>query len=256
MTPPQTDQSEKSVVILGSTSAVARAIAHQFAQAGYDLVLGDFDQRESSRNAADIRIRYNCACYPIAFDACDFGSHEMFIEDCERKLGALPTGVVLCFGYMAEQKDAQADFNKARRTIDTNFSGAVSILEGFAARFETRGSGFIAGLSSVAGDRGRKANYIYGAAKAGFTTYLQGLRNRLHDSGIQVTTIKPGFMDTKMTYGMKLPKPLTATPEQAGKAIYTAIAKKKDEAYVLFMWRYIMLIIKNIPEWQFKKMSV
>jgi len=246
----------KSVVILGGASTVARAIAGQFAAQGYSLVLGDFDHRENGRVAADLHVRYGVPCYPLAFDACDYGSHEKFVEDCQRDLGALPDGVVLCFGYMAEQADAQADFNKARRTIDTNLTGAVSILEQFAALFEERGSGFIAGLSSVAGDRGRQANYIYGAAKAGFTVYLQGLRNRLHKRGVQVTTIKPGFMDTKMTYGMNLPKPLTATPEQAGRAIYHAITKKKDEAYVLFLWRYIMLIIKSIPEWQFKKMNI
>lgn len=251
-----TQSPPKSVVILGSTSTVGRALAQRFAADGYDLILGDADQIESNHIAADIRVRYERSCQSLPFDACDFDRHDAFVAACERELGGLPGGVVLCFGYMADQQEAQSDFEKARRTIDTNVNGAISILERFAAPFEARGSGFIVGLSSVAGDRGRKANYIYGASKAAFTAYLQGLRNRLHDSGVQVTTIKPGFMDTKMTYGMDLPRPLTATPEQAAAAIYTAITKKKDEAYVLFMWRYIMLIIKSIPEWQFKKMSV
>ena len=99
-------------------------------------------------------------------------------------------------------------------------------------------------------------NYIYGASKAGLSAYLQGLRNRLHVSGVQVTTIKPGFMDTPMTYGMGLPQILVADPASAGHAIVRAILKKKNVAYVPVFWRYILAIIKSIPEWQFKKMSI
>ena len=247
---------KQGVVILGSASTAARYIAHEFARAGHNLVLADFDHRENEIIAADVRVRFGVECYAFNFDATAYDTHDKFLEDCERELDGLPQGVVLCFGYMAEQEDAQADFAKAHRMIETNYTGAVSILERFATRFAERGSGFIAALSSVAGDRGRQANYLYGSTKAGLSVYLQGLRNRLHASGVQVTTIKPGFMDTKMTYGMPLPGPLVASPEQAAQAIYKAIAKGKDEAYVLFFWRYIMMIIKNIPEWQFKKMNI
>ncbi len=246
----------KSVVILGGASTVARAIAHEFGRAGYHLVLADFDQAENERIAADVRVRCNVPCTAIPFDALAYDTHEAVFDSCTQTLGAQPDGVVLCFGFMAEQKDCEANFALAQRTIDTNFTGAVSILEVFARAFEARKSGFIAALSSVAGDRGRQSNYIYGAAKGGLTTYLQGLRNRLHSANVQVTTIKPGFMDTKMTYGMDLPGPLTASPEQAARAIFKAIEKRKNDAYVLFMWRYIMLIIKSIPEFQFKKMDI
>jgi hypothetical protein len=157
---------------------------------------------------------------------------------------------------MPVQAEAQADFDKARRAIDTNFTGAVSILERFAAVFETRQSGFIVALSSVAGDRGRQSNYIYGASKGGLTVYLEGLRNRLYKAKVQVLTVKPGFMDTKMTYGMPLPGPLVATPEQAARDIFRALRKGKDTVHVRFFWRYIMLIIRHIPEWQFKKMNI
>ena len=157
---------------------------------------------------------------------------------------------------MAEQTAAQQDVEIMLRTLNTNLTGAIAILERFAVLFEERKAGFIAALSSVAGDRGRKMNYIYGASKAGLSAYLQGLRNRLHGSNIQVTTIKPGFMDTPMTYGMDLPQLLVASPETAGNAIVRAILKKKDIAYIPFFWKYIMWIIRSIPEWQFKKMSV
>lgn len=246
----------KSVVILGGASTVARAIAHEFAREGYALVLADYDREENERIAADVRVRFETECTALPFDATDYDSHGAFVAQCTETLGALAEGVVLCFGFMAEQQDAQADVKIARRTIDTNFTGAVSILERFAAAFEKRQSGFIAALSSVAGDRGRQSNYIYGASKGGLSVYLQGLRNRLHPAGVSVTTIKPGFMDTKMTYGLDLPGPLTASPEQAARAIYKAIQKRRDEAYILFMWRYIMMIIRNIPEWQFKKMKL
>lgn len=249
-------EAPKTVVVLGAGSTVARHIAACFARDGYTLLLADFDTEECGHVAADLRTRYAVQCECLPFDATDYDSHPGFVEACTEKLGGAPGGVVLCFGFMAEQKDAEADFALARRTLDTNFTGAVSILERFAPLLEARKSGFIAGLSSVAGDRGRKTNYIYGASKGGFSVYLQGLRNRLHEAGVSVTTVKPGFMDTKMTYGMDLPTPLTAAPETAARAIHRAILKRKDTAYIMPVWRYIMLIIKSIPEWQFKKMEI
>ncbi len=246
----------KSVVILGALSGVARYIADGFARAGYTVILAGRDKTELGILAQDLRVRHEIECHSIDFDALDFDRHADFLQDCKEVLGDLPGGVVLCFGYMAEQEAAQKDMEVMRRTLDTNFTSAIAILEQFAAAFEQRRSGFIAALSSVAGDRGRKMNYIYGASKAGLSTYLQGLRNRLYASNVQVTTIKPGFMDTQMTYGMNLPKPLVSAPDTAGCAIVKAIMKKKNIAYVPFYWRYILMIIKSIPEWQFKKMSI
>lgn len=251
-----TSASGKSVLILGAASGVARHMASEFARLGYAVGLAGRNLEELETLATDLRIRYEVACYTQAFDALAFDTHESFLAQCTEYFGAVPDGVVLCFGFMADQAQAQSDFDIARRTLDTNLTGAVSILEKIAAVYEERGSGFIAALTSVAGDRGRKMNYIYGASKAGLNAYLQGLRNRLHSAGVQVTTIKPGFMDTPMTYGMKLPGPLVAAPEDAAAAMVKAIVRGKDVVYVPFFWRYIMWIIKSIPEWQFKKMSV
>ncbi|HNR30290.1 MAG TPA: SDR family oxidoreductase [Candidatus Hydrogenedentes bacterium] len=250
------DSANKTAVILGAASTVARSIAMEFARGGYALVLADCDHEETARIAADVALRFDVACHAVPFDATAYCTHRPFLEECRRILGVEPQGVVLCFGYMPEQREAQEDFAKAQRAIDTNLTGAISVLELFASAFEARRGGFIVGLSSVAGDRGRKANYIYGAAKAGLTCFLSGLRNRLHTAGVHVLTVKPGFMDTKMTYGMPLPGPLVASPGQAARAIVRALRKGKDEVYVRFFWRYIMLIIRNIPEWQFKKMNI
>lgn len=246
----------KTVVILGGASTVARAIAAEYARAGYALVLADLDLEEAGRIAADLRVRHGVQCEPLHLDATDYGAHAAFVRDCADRLGGPAGGAVLCLGYMPAQEEAEADFALARRTFDTNLTGAVSLLERFAAQFEARGSGFIVGLSSVAGDRGRQANYIYGASKAGLTCYLSGLRNRLHAAGVQVLTVKPGFMDTKMTYGMDLPAPLTAQPAQAARAIFRAQQKGRSVVHVTFLWRYIMLIITHIPEWQFKKLNI
>jgi short-subunit dehydrogenase len=247
--------SKPAVVILGSTSSIARALALEFAREGHALILGALDQEESERIAADIGVRYEVPCAALPFDAANFESHPSFFETCAEKAEENLAGVVLCFGYMVEQELAQGDFAEAHRIMDINYTGTASILSHFANHFEARKEGFIAALSSVAGDRGRQSNYIYGSAKAGVSAFLQGLRNRLHKAGVPVTTIKPGFVDTQMTYG--LPGLfLVASPEAAAKAIHRAIRKRRDTAYIPWFWRYIMLIIRTIPEWQFKKMGM
>lgn len=248
--------SQPSVIILGATSAMARAAALAFAEKGYAVVLGARDREENERIAVDLRVRCAVPVHTIPFDALEPQSHPAFVAQCEACLGCPPDGVVLCFGHMIEQTQAQQDFAGARRMVDSNYTGAISITELFAASFEARRSGFIGLVSSVAGDRGRQSNYIYGSSKAALSTYAQGLRSRMFKSGVSVTTIKPGFVDTKMVYGLPLPERLVASPEQAGRDIVKAILAKKDTAYVPFFWRYIMLLIKLMPEWKMKRSSM
>jgi len=243
------------IVVLGATSAIARALADAFACEGRPVVLAARDGEEAENIAADIRVRFGVDAQPLVLDADRFDTHEAFFNACRETTDDVIGGVVLCYGFMDEQAAAQADFEIARRTLDVNLTSAVSLLERFAAYFEKRGTGFIAAVSSVAGDRGRQSNYIYGASKAGLSAYLEGLRNRLYHRGIPVTTIKPGFVDTKMTFG--LPGLfLVASPEQAAKAMHAAIVKQRNVVYVPWFWRYIMLIIRHVPEWQFKKMKM
>jgi len=160
------------------------------------------------------------------------------------------------FGYLGEQAVAQSDFSEAQKIIDTNYTGAVSILNIVADDFEQRKSGAIIGISSVAGDRGRQSNYIYGSAKAALTAYLSGLRNRLAKSKLQVMTVKPGFVRTKMTANLPLPGPVTAKPHQVANDVFKAYRKQNDVIYTLWMWRYLMLVVRHIPEAIFKRMSL
>lgn len=243
------------VVILGATSGIARAVAVEYARRDRDLLLAARDFEECEAVARDLAVRYGVRAEAMVWDAADFDGHADFFAKCLERAGEGLEGVVLCSGFMDEQAKAQADWPTAKRTMDVNLTGPVTTLERFAAHFEARRSGFIAALSSVAGDRGRQSNYIYGASKAGLTAYLQGLRNRLCHAGVPVTTIKPGFVDTSMTWG----KPglfLVASPESAARAIVRAIEKRKDVAYVPWFWRYIILIIRAVPEFQFKRMRM
>ena len=202
--------------------------------------------------ASDISIRTQQTAKCIELDILDYASHPSFYAALEGK----PVGVISAVGYMGKQEDVQSNFAETQKTIDTNYTGIVSLFNIIADDFEQRQSGFIVGISSVAGDRGRKNNYIYGAAKAGFTAYLSGLRNRLHATNVHVLTVKPGFVATKMTEDLDLPEKLTAQPNEVAKDIFNAQQKGKSVIYTKWMWKWIMLIIRNIPEWQFKKMSI
>lgn len=242
----------KGVLVIGAKSDIAKAVAREYAQNGFDLILAGRAIRELDGFANDLKIRYKREIVLKEFDIVDFESHPPFYEN----LGEKPLGVIVAAGYMNQQSTVQNDWNEALHTINVNFTGVVSILNIVANDFEARKNGFIIGISSVAGDRGRKTNYIYGSAKAGLSAYLSGLRNRLFDSGVQVLTVKPGFVATKMTEGLNLPSKLTAQPEAVGKDIFIAQQKGKEIVYTKRIWYFVMLIVKSIPEFIFKKMSL
>lgn len=245
-------ESKNYILIIGAKSDIAKAVARKYAKEGFNLYLAARNAQALDEFASDLRIRLGCQVHCLELDILDYNSHQDFYDSLKVK----PHGVISAVGYLGDQEKAQKDFTESIRQIDTNFTGIVSIFNLVAEDFEQRKSGFICGISSVAGDRGRKSNYIYGAAKAALSTYLSGLRNRLYESGVQVITVKPGFVATKMTEGLDLPKKLTASPEQVAKDIYRAQKNKKNVLYTLWIWRWIMLAIRNIPEWQFKKMSI
>jgi len=240
------------VLIIGAKSDIAKAVARKYAEQGYDLFLAARGSDELAALASDIEIRSQRNVKYGELDILDFDSHQAFYDALEEK----PVGVVSAVGYLGSQEKAQNDFAEAQRIVNTNYLGIVSLFDIIAADFESRGSGFLVGISSVAGDRGRKSNYIYGSAKAAFSAYLSGLRNRLYAAGVQVLTVKPGFVATSMTEGMDLPAKLTAQPEQVAADIFRAQQKGKSILYTKWIWRWIMLIIQHIPEWQFKRMSL
>lgn len=240
------------VLILGAASDMARALAHQYAGQGYSLTLAARNSTRLGDLVSDLQIRYQVTTEVVEFEALDFAGHAAFYASLTPK----PNVVICVFGYLGEQITAQSDFTEAERIIQTNYTGAVSILNIIANDFEQRRAGTIIGISSVAGDRGRQSNYIYGSAKAGLTAYLSGLRNRLTKANVQVITVKPGFVRTKMTQALKLPKPLTAAPPQVARAVFTAQRKGRDIVYVLPVWRLVMFIIRHIPEFIFKKLKL
>jgi len=243
---------KKSILILGASSDMAKATALRYAKAGYPLVLAARDTQMLERDASDIHLRYGVSVQTVAFDVTDTASHPAFFDSLKDTV----EGMISFVGFMGEQEASQKDFSQAERVVMSNYTGLVSIFELFAADFEAKQSGFLIGVSSVAGDRGRKSNYIYGSAKAGFTAYLSGLRNRLYASGVQVLTVKPGFVRTKMTEGMELPEKLTAEPSEVAEDIFSAQQKGKDVIYTKWFWRFIMLIITAIPEKIFKRLSL
>ncbi len=247
------DNTNVWAVVLGATSAMARALAIELGRNGYNVITGARDQEENERIAADLALRTGCEAHALKFDAADYDSHPAFLEQCQAIAGEGLGLLAICFGYMDEQEEAQKNPASARRTIDVNLTGTISITEPFAALLEERKQGTVVIVSSVAGDRGRQSNYIYGASKAGLSTYAGGLRNRLYHAGVHVLTVKPGFVDTKMTWGTVA---FAADPADVAEQIMTGIRKRKNTIYTPFFWRYIMLIIQHIPDFQFKRMTM
>ena len=243
---------EENVLILGATSDMALAIARQLAIEGYSITLAGRSIERLSAIEGDIRVRHKVIVNSVFFDALDFASHEQFYN----ALAERPDIVICVFGLLGDQHLAQDDWKHCQDIINSNYTGAVSILNVVANDFERRKKGVIVGISSVAGERGRQSNYIYGSAKAGFTEYLSGLRNRLYRHGVHVVTVKPGFVRTKMIENISTPGPLTASPKQVAKKTSDAIRKKKNTIYVLSIWSLIMLVIKMIPESIFKRLKL
>ena len=243
---------KKKILVLGANSDIARALCEGFAQQGALLHLVSRDKSELEKTAQDLRIRYGCTVQTSILDALSGASRQTIIDELDPQLD----GVVVAFGILGSQEKAQEHEDLREQILQANFNAAVHLLEPIAALFEQRRTGFIIGLSSVAGDRGRASNYLYGAAKAGFSAYLSGLRNRLSKANVQVLTVKPGFVKTKMTLGLPLPGKLVATPEQVAHDIQQALAKKSDVLYTRWFWKYLMLIIIHIPERIFKRMSL
>lgn len=241
-----------TVLILGAASDMAVAIAEKFAAKGFHVQLAARNVSRLEPLQSDLAIKYNSRVSIHEFDAVDFNSHQQFYENIQPK----PDVTVCVFGYLGENDKAVNDWQQASQIINTNYTGAVSILNVVAKDYAARNAGVIVGISSVAGERGRQSNYLYGSAKAGFTAYLSGLRNSLYHKGVHVVTIQPGFVYTKMTENLSLPKMLTAQPEEVADAVYDAVAKKKNVVFVKWFWRYIMMIIRNVPEFMFKKMKL
>jgi decaprenylphospho-beta-D-erythro-pentofuranosid-2-ulose 2-reductase len=241
-----------TALILGATSDIGQAIAVKFAKQGYNLQLASRNTDDLTAVCSDCTLRYGISCTAHHFDAIATDTHEHFYTT----LPSIPDLTILVFGYMVDNSAVTKDTAKLLNTINVNFTGAVSVLNVISRDYFKRRTGTIAAISSVAGERGRATNYIYGSAKAGLTAYLSGLRNEAFSNNVHVSTILPGFVYTRMTENMKLPPLLTATPELVADAVFSAVKNRKNVVYVKWFWRWIMCIIRSIPEFMFKKMKL
>lgn len=242
-----------TLLLIGGTSGIGRAVALHYAKAGWRVRLAARNMEEAERNANDIAIRCKVEVTTHALDILRIDTFEAFVD----RLSELPDTVICVIGWMGSQRHAEGDFEHGSEVLRSSFMGPALLLGLFAKRFAARRSGVIVGISSVAGDRGRASNYYYGAAKAGFTAFLSGLRNRLATRGVRVVTIKPGFVRTKMTAGMVLPAGLTADPACVARVVFAAAERRKaDVVYVPGVWRPVMFLIRCLPETIFKRLHL
>lgn len=248
----------ENVLILGATSGIAKALASVLSARGCRLVLAGRNREELETIAADLRVRFETSVDVEIFDALEYARHADCFRTCVERFSGRIEGVVVCHGYLPDQELAQHDFAETRRAIELNFTSTLSLLNLAADYFERQqAGGYIAAISSVAGDRGRQSNYIYGSTKAGLSAYLSGLRNRLSRAGVHVLTVKPGFVDTPMIAG-KIPSDsrLMATPMRVARDIDRAIRRRKNTLYTPWYWRPIMSVIRAIPEAIFKRLQL
>ena len=240
------------ILIIGAKSDVAKAIVYHFAKLGVSLQLACRNAKSLLTHKKDLEIRFGVNVNLVEFDVNNLVLQNNLIN----KLPQIPEIVICLVGLLEDQKKVETDNIMATNVIRTNFEGPALILGILANEFEKRKSGIIIGISSVAGERGRSTNYLYGASKAALTCFLSGLRNRLFSKNVRVITIIPGYIKSNMTSGMKLPKYITAQPDQIAIGIEKAILNNKDVVYIKSIWKYIMLLIKYIPEKLFKRLEI
>jgi decaprenylphospho-beta-D-erythro-pentofuranosid-2-ulose 2-reductase len=247
------ENSKDAILLLGATSGIMRALAAVLAGSGRTLVLAGRDSEELKRMQSDLRIRFGTSIDTLELDVAESPAAASVLRALLE--GRKIEGVVAGIGCLGDQSLAENDEEQARLILETNFVGPAVLIGVLAQYLERQRRGFICVLSSVAGDRGRQSNYVYGSAKAGLSAYLEGLRNRMHRAGVAVITVKPGFVDTGMTWG--LPGMfLVASPLKVSRRIARAIERRENVVYVPGFWRWIMMAIRLIPEPLFKRLKL
>ena len=245
----------RKILIIGATSAIAEAAARIFATRGDALFLIARNAEHLRAVVADLNIRGAARADSATLDVTDFAAHDAVIEKAERDLGGIDIALI-AHGTLSDQAQCEQSADVMRREFDVNALSTLALLTALANRMEARRSGTLAVISSVAGDRGRQSNYVYGAAKAAVSTFLGGLRQRLAKSGVTVLTIKPGFVDTPMTAGIANKGALWAQPDRVAAGIVQAIDRGRNIVYLPWFWRWIMLVIRHIPEPLFKRLKL
>lgn len=242
------------ILILGATSTLAHETAKLFARDGASMVLVARSAAKLQAVRDDLNVRGAREIETIIADLSDVTHHQEIVEATLKPFAGLDM-VLVAYGTLGDQQVSEQNADVAVREFTNNATSTISLLTLLTTVFEQQGKGCIAVISSVAGDRGRQSNYVYGAAKAAVTVFLQGLRNRMAKRGVTIITLKPGMVDTPMTAHMRK-GPLFADAGAVGQGIYQAMLKQKDVVYLPGYWRYVMWIIKSIPEPIFKKMNI
>ena len=242
----------KTIAIFGATSAIAEHVARLYAVEGDRLFLAGRNSQQLERIAQDLRIRGAKKVFSHAVDLNEVDGFARMLDVCERELGPIDVALV-AYGVLGDQKKSERHVGAARDVMETNFVSPACLLGELAGRMEQRRRGVIAAISSVAGDRGRQSNYVYGAAKSGLSTFLAGLRHRLVPAGVKIVDIKPGFVDTPMTANMSKGGPLWASPERVARDIRQALDRGRSTVYTPWFWRHIMRLVRMVPEPIFHK---
>ncbi len=250
----QTNATPRKILVLGATSGIAEATCRIWAEQGARLFLVARNAQKLAAVAADLRTRGASYVDTAVADLDDTDKHPALLAHAVNSLTGMDIAY-LTYGILGDQAKAEQDFNTSAQIIYTNFMAPVSLLTWLANFCVQRHSGTLAVISSVAGDRGRKSNYLYGSSKAGLSVFLGGLRNRVDREGVTVLTIKPGPVKTAMTAGMKGSEKF-ADVDKVAQGIVKAIDKRRDVLYVPFQWQPIMFIIRHIPERVFKKLNL
>ena len=243
-----------NIVIFGANSAIAKATARLWASQGHKIYLVGRDEKKLSHLAQDLKARGKGSIYSEALDLTHNSHHESLLQRVRSSMGGIDLAFI-AHGDLGDQAKEEKSWDEALKTIDANFLSQASLVTLLAHEFETLGKGHISVITSVAGDRGRAKNYIYGSAKGALSLFLGGVRNRLAKKGIPVTDFKLGFVDTPMTTHYKK-GPIWATPNSVAEGIIRAIDRKKDVVYLPWFWREIMMVICGIPERVFKRMKI
>ncbi|MFI3189889.1 short-chain dehydrogenase [Crenothrix sp. D3] len=246
---------KQNIIIIGATSAIAEAVARRYAESGAQLFLVARNNDKLQLIANDLKIRGASAVQTWVMDANDNEAILPMLDAAWNAFNSYDVALI-AHGTLPDQARTETDMIYALDQFCTNGDSVIACLTGLAMRFEPQGKGVIAVISSVAGDRGRASNALYGAAKAAINTYASGLRVRLFKSGVHVLLIKPGFVATPMTAKLDLPARLTVTADKVATDIQKAINKRKNVLYTPWFWQWIMLIIRTIPEFLFKKMKL
>ncbi len=244
----------KRLMIIGATSAIALETARIFAARSSILYLVARNGEKLAIICDDLKLRGAVEVYSKVLDINETGQHPALIEEAKEAMQKLD-GVLIAHGTLSDQAECQTSYELTYRELTTNCLSVISLLTVIANIFEQQKSGTIAVISSVAGDRGRQSNYVYGTAKAAVSTFMQGLRSRLYSSNVQVVTIKPGFVDTPMTKDFDKGL-LWIGPKTVARGVVLAMKRGSGVVYLPWFWRYIMLIIRAIPEGIFKKLSI